>query len=125
MVRLANRYDGSTGVDLYPPRVAYIEVPVDSDEFMLFRAAVPLVIQSIYGRTDSGTVTFNVERRSAPGTSGTDAMASDLTATTSGVEVNAFSYGVIPAGQWLYYVASATSGSPTIVWVSIEYRLNA
>lgn len=58
------------------------------------------------------SATFNVEERTAPGTAGTNIVASDQVATTSGANTTSFSNADLAADSWLYVDISAVSGTP-------------
>lgn len=58
------------------------------------------------------SATFNVEERTAPGTAGTNIVASDQVATTSGANTTSFSNADLAADSWLYVDISSVSGTP-------------
>lgn len=108
-------------------RILYIENPAATDVIpicYLPDAATVIAIRSV---TDAGTVSFNIEQRGkfTPGTAGTDCMTADQAADTDGEErTSAFADATVPADNWLVYAASATTGSPTKIWVNVEYTID-
>lgn len=105
----------------------YIEDPTDSDEFPIGYVRNPMTVGEIRGQTDAGTVTFNVEHRAqgSPFSTGTEiADGSDVVADNTGATQSGFNDATIPADRWLYFVASATSGTPTKLLVTIERTLD-
>jgi hypothetical protein len=72
--------------------------------------------------TDTGTVDLNVEIRTAPNTSGTNSMTSDLQATSSSVAQTTFADDTIAAGEYLYIDISAVASSPTVLGVTVSYE---
>lgn len=62
--------------------------------------------------TGSGSVTFNIEKRSTIGQTGTNLLSSDAVATTSGVEVSTFASNTISTGQWLWLKIVSYTGTP-------------
>lgn len=100
----------------------YISDPASTIAVPLCQWKQDARLASIDAKTDTGTVTFNVEWRAkaTPGTTGTELFASDITATST----NATTYGngiVIPANAYGYFVASATASSPTELWLICEF----
>lgn len=105
-------------------KVLYIENPTASDEIPISFFSNAATISEITGQTDvaSSTVAFNVEIRSetSPNSAGTDAMASDLTATDSMASQTTIANSPT-TNTWLVYSASAISGSPTKLWVTVRF----
>jgi len=108
--------------------ILYVESPADTDVFPMAYVPDAVTFTLVRAQTDAGTAAFNIERRAttSPGSSGTDIMSSDLTATTSGPTSSAFnSLGQVAADQWLVYVAttSGVSGASKL-WVTFEYTID-
>lgn len=63
---------------------------------------------------------FNIQdRTSSPTTTGTNLLASDMTATTSDSSVASFSLSALPANSWLGINITDTSGMPTYLTVNL------
>lgn len=60
----------------------------------------------------STSVTFNIEERSTLGSAGTNIVASDQVATTTGASTTSFSNAGLAADNWLHVDISAVSGTP-------------
>ena len=69
---------------------------------------------------------FNIEHRATntPDVAGTDTLSSDLQATSSSASSSSFSDATVPAERWLNFNASAVAGSPSKLWVAIEYTID-
>lgn len=107
-------------------KIVYVESPKDSDEFPFAYVPDAVTLVELRGVTDTGTVDFNIEHRAAaaPAASGTDVLASDLSATDEGVVASSFVDATVPGGRWLVYRASAVTGSPGKLWVAIVYTID-
>jgi len=108
-------------------RIVYIETPTATDVLPICYVGDAVTIIAIRSVADAGTVSFNIEQRSkfTPGSAGTDCMTADQAADTDGEErTSSFSDATVPADYWLVYAASATMGSPTKLWVNIEYTID-
>ncbi|MCO6437855.1 MAG: hypothetical protein J5J06_12255 [Phycisphaerae bacterium] len=108
-------------------KMLYIEWPATGDAFPLAFLPADVTFVRVRGVTDTGTVDFQIERRATntPGSGGTNVLSSALQATSAGASTTSFADGgAVAAGQWLYFVASATSGSPTRLWVALEYTVD-
>jgi hypothetical protein len=99
-------------------RVLYIENPTATDAFPLAYISESATLVAVRAITDTGTVTFNIEKRSklTPDVAGTDIWSSDKQATSAGLEQTAFDSGAVAADEWLHYSASAIAASPTKLW---------
>lgn len=71
--------------------------------------------------TAATSVTFNVEKRSTIGTTGTNAMTSALVATTTGASQTSFSSATLTASNWLWLNITAVSGTPGNVVITVTY----
>jgi hypothetical protein len=108
-------------------RILYIENPAATDVIPICYLGDAATIIAIRSVTDAGTVSFNIEQRGkfTPATAGTDCMTADQAADTTGEETtSSFADATVPADNWLVYAASATTGSPTKIWVSVEYTID-
>ncbi len=108
-------------------KVVYIENPIATDSFPVTFVADSVTLVQVRGVTDIGTVDFNLERRATntPDVAGTDILTADLQALAAGASTAAFvSSGAVAAEQWLSYNASAVSGTPTKLWVVIEFTID-
>lgn len=107
-------------------KTLYVESPTASDELPIAFLADDATLIAVRAITNAGTVDFNIEKRNelTPGTSGANVWSADKQATSSGLEQTAFDSGAISADQWLHFSASAVSGSPAKLWVTVEYRIN-
>jgi len=111
-------------------KIVYIENPAASDSFPVCYAVGAASMVAVRAVTDTGTVDFNIEKRGkfTPDQAGTDVWSAggegELQAVAAGVERTAFDSGVIAADTWLNFNASAVAGSPTQLWVAIEYAID-
>lgn len=107
-------------------RVLYIEHPVATDELPIGYVPDAATMVAVRAVTNTGTVTFNIEKRGKliPGTAGTNVWSADKQATSNGLEQTTFDSAGINADEWLHYSASAVSGSPAKLWISVEYLIN-
>lgn len=105
-------------------KIFYIENPSASDSFPLTFLGEAATISRIVAVTDTGTVTFNIEKRSktTPYTAGTDINSSDFTATSSALETSSFSSGSVSADSWLWYAATSVASSPTKLTLTVIYN---
>lgn len=69
------------------------------------------------------SATFNIEERTAIGSSGTNLLSSDQVATTSGAYATSFSNSSLGAGNWLWIDVSAVSGTPTELVVVLTTKI--
>ncbi len=107
-------------------KIIYIENPTASDSFPLGYVPDAATLVAVRAVTDTGTANFNIEKRGklTPGSAGTDVWSVDQQATSSGLEQTSFDSGSISADSWLQLAASAVAGSPTRLWVSVEYVID-
>jgi len=105
----------------------YIEDPVASDNDLLTREIpdASSITEVIFG-TDTGTVDFNIEIRNklTPLTAGTDILAADDQAGTTGESVTSFSVTAISAGSWIVLDISAVASSPTEFVCTLIYSFD-
>lgn len=87
---------------------------------LLGRLAAGLTLSRVDGATDVGTADFNIEERTAPTTSGTNCMTSDLQATTSNASQSSFSDSTWAADNYLALDISAVASSPTQLTVTVK-----
>ena len=107
----------------------YLEPPLGTEALPSRYVPNPSTAQRVFGWCDTGTVTFNVERRAkaTPNTTGTNVCSSSVTATSSSVESTSFNSGgsIAPtAGEHLVFVLSAVASSPTKFLGIIEWKVN-
>jgi len=107
-------------------RILYIENPSAGDSFPIGYVPEAATVVAVRAVTDAGTVDFNIEKRSklTPDVTGTDVWSADKQATASGLEQTTFDSAAISADSWLHFAASAVSGSPTQLWVSVEFAVD-
>ena len=107
-------------------KIIYIENPTVSDSFPLGYVPDAATMVAVRAVTDTGTVDFNIEKRAklTPESAGTDVWSADKQATSSGLEQTSFDSGAVSADSWLQFAASAVAGSPTKLWVSVQYVID-
>ncbi len=107
-------------------KIIYIESPTASDSFPLGYVPDAATMVAVRAVTDAGTVDFNIEKRAklTPDETGTDVWSADKQATASGLEQTTFDSGAVGADSWLHFSASAAGGSPTKLWVTVEYVID-
>jgi len=107
-------------------KILYIENPTATDEFPIGYVPDAASMAAVRAITNTGTVDFNIEKRAklTPNTAGTNLWTADKQATSSGLEQLTFDSGAIAADEWLHYSASAVTGSPTKLWVSLEFTID-
>jgi len=88
------------------------------------RLPVDMTVQRIDGYTDVGTVTFNVEERTAPNTAGTDLMASDLVADSDNESQSSFADISVAADNFLAIDISAITGTPSVFVLTMHVTVN-
>lgn len=109
-------------------KMFYIETPVADDEFPQAYLEDAATFTEVFGNTDTGTITFNIERRSkfAPDAAGTDIIDSgtaqdpdlliDATGETNG---NFAASGQVAANQWLVVKITSVASTPTKGWIAL------
>lgn len=102
-----------------PSRMLYIESPLITDVFPIFFTDKNINVLRITGQTDSGTIRFEVQRRSVFGPNVEGTQLGGLTANSVGVILNKNIQCVGDA--WLYYKANDLTGTPTRMWVTVSY----
>lgn len=108
-------------------RMLYLEYPQANDLLPLGFVAVDVTFTRVRAVVDAGTVSFNIQRRSVftPNQPGPVMLAADLQADTDGATTTTFvDAGAVAADQWLYFVASGVTGSPTKLWIAFEYGVD-
>ena len=78
----------------------------------------PRMAAWIMAYTPNGTVTFNIEKRTSAGTTGTNLMTANLTASTSPLVVGVDN-PIIPISNFLTVVIYSTSGTPTYLVIQL------
>lgn len=108
--------------------ILYIENPQATDVIPICYVPDAATVIAIRSVTDTGTVTFNVEKRGkfTPATTGTDVLNTDQVADATGEEeADAPDMSeAVSADNWLVFVAAAVASSPTKLWVSVEYTID-
>jgi|GEM_PF-4922314 len=107
-------------------KVLYVENPVATDAFPIGYVPQPSTLVAIRAITSTGTVDFNIEKRSklAPNVAGVDVWTGDKQATAAGIEQTTFDAASIASDEWLYFAASAVASSPTKLWIAVEYAID-
>lgn len=105
-------------------KIFYIENPTADDNFPQAYVPVAATVEEVRAVTDTGTVTFNIEKRGTltPDQAGTDIDSSDFVADATGITDTSFSSGSISADQWLTLTVTSVSSSPTKLWAVITYK---
>ena len=101
-----------------------LDSPVATDVFPICQVPVGITVTKVTATVKGGTsITFNIEQRSSStlASAGTNVMTSSLVATTTGANTTSFSGASISAYAFLVFVASAASGTPTQIVITIEY----
>lgn len=105
----------------------WIEDPTSSDSFPIgiFTGLRTLEFVGLWFSVDAGTIDFNLEARpyTAAFSAGTDLLAADSQATTTGKEDFDFAAPLIPSKTHMRFVASAASGSPTELILGYAYLI--
>lgn len=109
--------------------IFYTEGPFVGTDVPMLYVGDDVTILAIRSAVDSGTVSFNIEQRGkfTPRTAGTDIMAADQAADVGGEQrtsIDGFADGTVPADSNLAVTVSAITGSPTWLWVNIEYTID-
>jgi hypothetical protein len=111
-----------------PPK--WYEYPEAGRTFTIDSVGDACTMVKVEAATDTGTVTFNIERRTllqvdaADGT-GTDVLTADLVADDTGENTTTFdNSGAISADEYLVGVITSVASSPTKFWGSIEYTID-
>jgi len=109
------------------PQVAWLTSPQTNDRRILLRAPRALTISRVDAVLTGGSspsVSFSLRHDADVSAGGTAATSDPITttSTTSGSGSTSFQSPNIPAGQWLWLVVTAASGSPTGLSVSIELQ---
>ncbi len=76
------------------------------------------------GITDTGTATYNIEERSTIGTPGTDLLASDQVADTTGEIDTSFSNTTLAAANYLTIAITSVASSPTQLEIYLEVEID-
>lgn len=106
-------------------KVYYVEDSTGTDAFPLAGVPDACTIVRVTHITDTGSCTFNLEKRSetTPFSAGTDVWSSDKTADTSFTAETSFNSAAIPADDMLYFVSSGTPTADTLV-LTVEYTID-
>jgi hypothetical protein len=70
--------------------------------------------------TAATSATFNIESRSTIGTPGTDLLAADQVAVTTGASDASFAYSSLAADSWLWIDISGVNGTPGQLVISLS-----
>jgi len=114
-------------------KIWYLENPVAGLEFPLHFLPYAATMVEVHGVTDTGTMTFNIERRAktTPDVTGTDVIDSgtaedpDLLIDATGEATTSFAAsGAVAADQWLVGVVVAVASGPTKAWVAWEATID-
>lgn len=104
-------------------KMIYIEEPESTDVYPIVKVAKDMTISRLTHKVDTGTIDFNLDVRAegTPETSGTNVWTAYKQATTASTVETSFTSSAVTDNQWLVYAASGTTGTPTKLWVSVEY----
>ena len=105
-----------------------IESPGTADDALLQpKAPVALTINRVSCSTDAGTVTIQLDERveTTPNTAGTDIMTSTLVCDNNMEATTSFANAGIAVDNLMSLDVDATTGSPSIVRVHIDYTVDS
>lgn len=103
--------------------VTLIDTVKAADVVPILKLAKPITVVEIAAHTNTGTATFNIEKRAeaTPNTAGTDIMTSDLVADSDQQETTTFSSANASPDQWLVLAMSAVASGAQRLNVTIKY----
>lgn len=109
-------------------RLIYIENPTaDSNYPLKLNTANNITVIEVYGKTDSGTVTFNLTWRTRAGlfsAGGTNILTASMVANSSGVTTTDFADATIEAGNEIFFKPSVVGASPGKFAVIVKYTID-
>ncbi len=113
-------------------KLQYVELSADTDDYPIdLDGGTAITITEVYAETDTGTVTFNLYWRSRGSLStspGTQILTDDAIADSNGYtepgDGSGFDDATIEAKKKVFVVVSAVSGSPTKLWIDVEYTID-
>jgi hypothetical protein len=95
----------------------YLPDPIATDDIGIWEPGIPITITNVvYKGVGATSTTFNINH-----SSGTDLWASDKVATTTRQTSSSFTDATCTANNYIRYQASAVSGTPTAIEVTITY----
>jgi hypothetical protein len=71
--------------------------------------------------TAATSASFNIQKRSTIGTTGTNILSSSMVSTTAGVTSSNFSSASLTVGDWLWVQISAVSGTPGQLCITVTF----
>ena len=97
-----------------------VESPLATDDIGIWEPGVEITITKVVYRVTSATsVTFNINH-----SGGTDLWVSDKVASTTRTSVTAFTDATCTANNYIRFQASAVSGTPSSIEITITYTFN-
>ena len=115
--------DAGAGASKTKRRTIYIKNPTLTDKYPICAANVACTITEVTALSD-GFIGYNLEERAynTPGTTGTNVFSSAKLAWSTFSTETSFSNDSLAAKAWLYYVCTSLSGSPTELWITVEWE---
>lgn len=109
-----------------PPAVLVLPSPAGTEKRPLLRAPQQLTITRLSAVITAGslpTVTFTVRHGADVAQAGTLLNTTSFlcNSNTSGLEWSSFSNPVVPAGDWIWVLLSARSGTPQAFSLQLEF----
>lgn len=97
----------------------------DSQAIPLTKSANALTITKVVATTDTGTLTFNLEERSSIAMAGTELLASDMEADSTGVFTVTFAKNSVAADNYIVLVTgtSAMTGNTGLLSIQVYYSV--
>lgn len=89
----------------------------------IMRFAHNETLVQVAGVTDSGTIYIQLNKRTAPQTSGTNMLTSALRITTTPYTTSTFSNDTLSADDWLYLNLSGKSGTLNYAEITITTKI--
>ena len=122
--------DGATAPNWEDAQVSYLtktlslEAPIAGDNITIFRTYAAITVQEVIATsigTGSPTTTFVLRHHTDRGNAGTLVTTSTATTSLAAGDIISLSDPTIPAGSWIWFEATAASGTGVILSVDIRY----
>lgn len=108
-------------------RTFVLDAPTGADVFPIIQFPYAITVTKVTGTVFAATsVTFQLDHRSSStlGSAGTSILTSSLVATTTGANTTSFASASVAAYRFISLVASAVSGTPGKLVITIEYTID-
>jgi hypothetical protein len=104
-------------------KLFYAENPVATDSFPILKVPAASTITEVTYQVDTGTLDFNLEQRpfATPMSAGTVIWTFGAETSSTASASTGFNNSTLNAADWLYFVASAATSTPTELWLSVTY----